>query len=262
MSFPLQVRLEVQSRANYTCCWCRIPGQLLEVHHIEPEAQGGPNTIENAAPLCPNCHTTYGHNPQFRTQMRQRRDDWNRRCDNLFAGMDSRLRSELDEVQSRLVALEQSNTLTPADVGAALTKYTRLLPASAVTDSDRAMTGAVLSATANVAATYSAFMSDFIQVHQRPAVRVRAWATDDDGTRRLHIANEGDDILELDVGIPDGANLLLAEDQLPLRKLRNGATAFFAAAWASNGSRSVDIVVKGTTAGGLEVREEETLQLP
>jgi len=28
----------------------------LEVHHVEPLAAGGPDTVENAVALCPNCH--------------------------------------------------------------------------------------------------------------------------------------------------------------------------------------------------------------
>lgn len=51
-------------RANGICqlCGCAAPFQnkkgepYLEVHHIEWLAQGGSDTIDNVAALCPNCH--------------------------------------------------------------------------------------------------------------------------------------------------------------------------------------------------------------
>ena len=58
----------------------------LEVHHIVPEEQGGPNSEENAAPLCPSCHRSYGGNPDHRTRIRDMRDAWYETCEGLFAG--------------------------------------------------------------------------------------------------------------------------------------------------------------------------------
>lgn len=31
-------------------------GLKIEIHHIKPKAEGGPDTLENAIPLCFNCH--------------------------------------------------------------------------------------------------------------------------------------------------------------------------------------------------------------
>ena len=36
---------------------------FLEVHHVRPLAEGGPDTIENAAACCPNCHRRLHHDP-------------------------------------------------------------------------------------------------------------------------------------------------------------------------------------------------------
>ena len=55
---------EVLSRANGECEGCardapflRTDGRpYLEVHHRQPLAEGGPDTVENAIALCPNCH--------------------------------------------------------------------------------------------------------------------------------------------------------------------------------------------------------------
>lgn len=54
----------VEQRANGDCERCGLPAPFqrpegdpyLEVHHIDPLAEGGADTVENAAGLCPNCH--------------------------------------------------------------------------------------------------------------------------------------------------------------------------------------------------------------
>ena len=51
-------------RANGTCQLCGQPAPFsdrygdpfLEIHHIVPLPEGGPDTIENVVALCPNCH--------------------------------------------------------------------------------------------------------------------------------------------------------------------------------------------------------------
>ena len=56
---------EVLYRANGHCelCLCLAPfnrksdgSPYLEVHHKEPLAENGDDTVENAMALCPNCH--------------------------------------------------------------------------------------------------------------------------------------------------------------------------------------------------------------
>lgn len=42
----------------------RISGEaFLEVHHVRPLGEGGPDVIENAAACCPNCHRRLHHDP-------------------------------------------------------------------------------------------------------------------------------------------------------------------------------------------------------
>ena len=83
MGFPESLKVEIRKRANFRCCWCRRPSDsyTVEIHHIIPKSEGEDNTFDNAAPLCPNCHDTYGGNPQKRKQIRERRDDWYEKCD-------------------------------------------------------------------------------------------------------------------------------------------------------------------------------------
>lgn len=52
----------VRSQGICECCLKAAPFEalaghpFLEVHHVHPLAEGGPDTIDNAVALCPNCH--------------------------------------------------------------------------------------------------------------------------------------------------------------------------------------------------------------
>jgi hypothetical protein len=59
----------VEARAKGECELCCKPAPFvrpngetfLEVHHIQPLSEGGSDTVENAAALCPNCHRECHH---------------------------------------------------------------------------------------------------------------------------------------------------------------------------------------------------------
>ena len=59
----------VLKHARGTCELCgnpapfvRVTGEgYLEVHHVQPLAGGGPDTVENAVAVCPNCHRAAHH---------------------------------------------------------------------------------------------------------------------------------------------------------------------------------------------------------
>jgi hypothetical protein len=74
MGFSETIKLDVKRKAGFCCCICHKFD--VEIHHIEPESEGGDNSIQNAAPLCPSCHDQYGGNPQKRKLITQRRDWW------------------------------------------------------------------------------------------------------------------------------------------------------------------------------------------
>ncbi len=78
MAFSEALKTTVRRRAHLCCCVCHRFG--VEVHHIVPELEGGSDTDENAAPLCPSCHETYGANPQKRRLIREARDLWVEIC--------------------------------------------------------------------------------------------------------------------------------------------------------------------------------------
>lgn len=76
MPFPESVKLSVKKKADFTCCWCQNRQNKVDIHHIIPENEGGPDTEDNAAPLCGSCHDLIGMNPNLRKEVRLRRDHW------------------------------------------------------------------------------------------------------------------------------------------------------------------------------------------
>lgn len=89
MPFPLKVKEDALVNSARRCCLCReFAGVATNVHHIIPEADGGPDTLENAIVLCLKCHADVGHyNPRHPignkyspTELRRHRDEWWRIC--------------------------------------------------------------------------------------------------------------------------------------------------------------------------------------
>src|SRR5437667_11791297 len=85
MPFPAEVRERALVAAARHCCVChRYKGVKVEVHHIIPESDDGPNDLDNAIPLCLDCHTDAGHyNPRHPrgtkfspTELKVARDTW------------------------------------------------------------------------------------------------------------------------------------------------------------------------------------------
>ncbi len=74
MPFNKKIKKEVNEKAAFRCCRCQKIG--IDVHHIVPEGRKGPNTIANAAPLCPNCHDWFGGNPEKRKMIKDMRNWW------------------------------------------------------------------------------------------------------------------------------------------------------------------------------------------
>lgn len=74
MAFSEKVKLEAKKKACFRCVICQKP--FVEIHHIIPQAYGGNDSLENAAPLCASCHDLFGGNPEKRKQIREMRDHW------------------------------------------------------------------------------------------------------------------------------------------------------------------------------------------
>ena len=74
MAFSEKTKLEAKKRSAFRCCICHK--LFVEIHHIVPQAKGGSDDIENAAPVCSSCHDLFGGNPEKRKQIREMRDYW------------------------------------------------------------------------------------------------------------------------------------------------------------------------------------------
>ena len=96
MVFSEALKLKVKRKAHFSCCLCKALG--IEIHHIIPQEEKGPDTEDNAAPLCPSCHETYGANSQKRKFIREARNFWYEICEKRYASDSDRI----DEVKSLL----------------------------------------------------------------------------------------------------------------------------------------------------------------
>ena len=57
MPFPAQAASQLIARCHRRCCIChRFCGVKMELDHIVPKADGGTDDIENAIPVCFECH--------------------------------------------------------------------------------------------------------------------------------------------------------------------------------------------------------------
>ena len=62
MPFVEPIRTKVLLWSDRHCCLCKKAcGPHIEVHHIVPKAEGGTDEIDNAIPLCFDCHGVVGH---------------------------------------------------------------------------------------------------------------------------------------------------------------------------------------------------------
>lgn len=101
MAFAESLKLNVKKKAHFQCCLCHDLG--VEIHHIVPQGEGGPDDEENAAPLCPTCHETYGDNPKKRKFIREARDFWYDICESRYA-------SDKDQLDRIARAIEERAT--------------------------------------------------------------------------------------------------------------------------------------------------------
>ena len=101
MDFTEQTKKEVREKSAFRCCRCQKIS--IEVHHVIPEDG---NDINNAAPLCPNCHDDFGENPIKRKGITQMRDWWYEQVKKQFP--DNRQLDRLEDISIKLDKLQQN----------------------------------------------------------------------------------------------------------------------------------------------------------
>ena len=107
MTFTETLKSRVRKQSHLSCCLCKAIG--VEVHHIIPQEEGGSDLEENAAPLCPSCHETYGANPQKRKFIREARDLWYEICEKRYASDPDRL-DEIKRLLRNTVSYDDFNS--------------------------------------------------------------------------------------------------------------------------------------------------------
>lgn len=133
MPFPRPVRDEALVRSNRRCCVCHeFGGRSVNVHHIVQEADGGPNTIENAICLCLRCHAEAGHfnsrhpmgTKYSPTELRLHRDRWWAHCKShpdeplgLILDVHFKAMSRNTDVHKYRLVVKYTNTLKEAHNG-------------------------------------------------------------------------------------------------------------------------------------------------
>lgn len=89
MPFSPAVRQEALLRSKRHCCvFQEFAGRAVNVHHIDPESEGGSSEIDNAIVLCLRCHSEAGHyndahpigNKYRPDELRAHRDAWWKWC--------------------------------------------------------------------------------------------------------------------------------------------------------------------------------------
>ena len=120
MAFSEKIINQVKLDAAFKCCRCQSIG--IEVHHIVPQKDGGPDSDDNAAPLCPNCHTWFGDNPSKRKEIKQMRDWWYSKVLQLY-GSSGTIFIQLEEINSKVEKLFASHEKGLDDLKISLRKF-------------------------------------------------------------------------------------------------------------------------------------------
>ena len=105
MAFSEKTKSIVKKKSHIQCCLCKEIG--IEIHHIIPQNENGPDDESNAAPLCPTCHEIYGDNPKKRKFITEARDLWYEICETRYR-FDTK---EIIDIKNTLKGLPTTATL-------------------------------------------------------------------------------------------------------------------------------------------------------
>jgi len=144
MVFSEAIKKEVRQKASFRCCRCEAID--VEVHHIIPQEKDGLDTIENAAPLCPNCHTNFGDNVKKRKIIKEMRDVWYKRVEEMYKPKD------LLQLEKISIALANLNENLP-ELKKDLKEFVNSKIEGITSDTAQATASNIVSSVAGVSAT-------------------------------------------------------------------------------------------------------------
>ena len=143
MGFSEKIKLEVKKKAAFRCCRCSDIG--VEIHHILPQKDGGPDEIDNAAPLCPSCHEKFGDNPKKRKEIRSMRDWWYEVVEEKYGNKDTIQR--LEQISGSLETVKQGHSEELAELKDMLLKFSADTINNMTKETASVATSSVVSAT-------------------------------------------------------------------------------------------------------------------
>lgn len=114
MAFSEEIKLNVKKKSMFRCCRCQSIG--IDVHHIIPKKDNGPDTFDNAAPLCQNCHDQFGDNPIKRKEIRQMRDNWYERVQKMYPEQVDSLIPMFEKINQNFEDLQKNKSENDSDI--------------------------------------------------------------------------------------------------------------------------------------------------
>lgn len=141
MAFSETTKKEVRRRAAYRCCMCERE-VAPEIHHIIPVEEGGADDFDNAAPLCPNCHSNFGANPERRKIIKEKRDWWYERVKEIYGP--ARVSTEsLDRLTDEVTKWRKGDSTFQAGITPLLEQLTKtVITTAGPSTENEALTGA------------------------------------------------------------------------------------------------------------------------
>ena len=98
MPFDPNDRIKALLWCDRHCCLCgKQCGVFIELHHIDPKAKSGKDSLENAIPLCFECHGAVGHyNNSHPRGVKLQHKELRKRRDQMYERYTSRFVPQVD----------------------------------------------------------------------------------------------------------------------------------------------------------------------
>lgn len=115
MAFSEKTKLEVKKKAMFQCCRCHEIN--VDVHHIDWQRENGPDTFDNAAPLCPNCHRWFGDNPTKKAEIRMMRDNWYETVERMYGRQVIAIMPQIQKINKNFEKFQIEQSKNKMDIG-------------------------------------------------------------------------------------------------------------------------------------------------
>lgn len=122
MAFSENIKTKVKELSAFKCCRCQSIG--IDIHHIIPQKDCGSEDIDNAAPLCPNCHDYFGDNPVKRKEIMHMRDWWYKQVEKIYSATNLK---EVESINNKLEEIKNNQSGALSELKAELFKINEKL---------------------------------------------------------------------------------------------------------------------------------------